>query len=285
MEIDAKSGRRGSSALPWLMGLVAAMAGPVAASAAVVESTEVFVPATASPWLAGMPDGIEGCSCDSQPDLAPGQSPVLVEHLTIGGGGIVVFEASGAACHCQSSACCAPTPDGLLSSLLCFECGSLHGIAGLCAPLNALVGVFLDDEPPDSGMAPAGLSFTTAASRDFLVLAPELRQVFFIGDGATSAGVTQQFVIPAGATRLFLGIMDGCGWRNNLSGISVVATRLTPPCPADLTNNGIVDGADLAVLLGFWGLDGKPVAADINGDGIVDDADLALMLGSWGNCP
>jgi hypothetical protein len=38
------------------------------------------------------------------------------------------------------------------------------------------------------------------------------------------------------------------------------------------------------VLLGFWGLNGKPVAADINKDGSVDGADLAQLLGSWGSC-
>jgi hypothetical protein len=55
-------------------------------------------------------------------------------------------------------------------------------------------------------------------------------------------------------------------------------------CPGDLNGDGRVDGADISVLLGFWGLNGRPVAADINGDGIVDGADLATMLGNWGQC-
>jgi len=38
-------------------------------------------------------------------------------------------------------------------------------------------------------------------------------------------------------------------------------------------------------MLGFWGLNGKPVDADINGDGLVDGADLAMLLSSWGTCP
>jgi len=57
------------------------------------------------------------------------------------------------------------------------------------------------------------------------------------------------------------------------------------PCPADLNNDGIVNGADISVLLGFWGLSGKPVDADITGDGLVDGADLAMLLSSWGACP
>ena len=56
------------------------------------------------------------------------------------------------------------------------------------------------------------------------------------------------------------------------------------PCLGDVNFDGIVNGADISVLLGFWGLNGKPVAADINSDGVVDGADLAQLLGSWGPC-
>ena len=34
-------------------------------------------------------------------------------------------------------------------------------------------------------------------------------------------------------------------------------------------------------FLGDWG----GGAADLNGDGIVDGADLTILLGSWGDCP
>jgi hypothetical protein len=57
------------------------------------------------------------------------------------------------------------------------------------------------------------------------------------------------------------------------------------PCVGDVNFDGIVNGADISVLLGFWGLNGKPVAADINQDGQVDGTDLANVLGSWGECP
>ena len=57
------------------------------------------------------------------------------------------------------------------------------------------------------------------------------------------------------------------------------------PCLGDVNFDGIVNGADISVLLGFWGLNGKPVAADINKDGQVDGTDLANVLGSWGECP
>jgi len=55
----------------------------------------------------------------------------------------------------------------------------------------------------------------------------------------------------------------------------------TPPCaPADINCDGLVNGADLAVLLGTWGpCQGCP--ADFTGDGVVSGADLAFLLGNW----
>ena len=52
------------------------------------------------------------------------------------------------------------------------------------------------------------------------------------------------------------------------------------PNPADINGDGIVDGADLARVLGAWGTDAP--GGDVNGDGIVDGADLALVLANWG---
>ena len=51
-------------------------------------------------------------------------------------------------------------------------------------------------------------------------------------------------------------------------------------CPADLTLDGGVDGADLGILLGGWGT----AAGDVDEDGDTDGADLGLLLGSWGAC-
>lgn len=53
-------------------------------------------------------------------------------------------------------------------------------------------------------------------------------------------------------------------------------------CPADLNEDGSVDGADLTELLGAWGTSDSP--ADLNEDGMVDGADLAELLGYWGLC-
>ncbi len=68
-----------------------------------------------------------------------------------------------------------------------------------------------------------------------------------------------------------------------------VATRASAAgnlcCPVDLTGDPMVDGADLAVLLGAWGPAAPGNPADLDGSGTVDGADLAMLLGGWGPCP
>lgn len=92
------------------------------------------------------------------------------------------------------------------------------GISGIKADSTAfLAGVFLDgSEPADP--APALLDFrsTNGLNTNFASLAPGLRQVFYIGNGLTTNGVAQNFVVPAGATRLALGFADG--FNRNVSG-------------------------------------------------------------------
>lgn len=57
-----------------------------------------------------------------------------------------------------------------------------------------------------------------------------------------------------------------------------------PACAADLDGSGVVDGADLGVLLSVWGCTGS-CAADVNDDGVVDGGDLGALLAVWGPCP
>jgi len=54
-------------------------------------------------------------------------------------------------------------------------------------------------------------------------------------------------------------------------------------CIADFNGDNIVNGADLALLLGLWG-PSVDFVADLNCDGIVNGADLAILLGNWGPC-
>jgi hypothetical protein len=48
--------------------------------------------------------------------------------------------------------------------------------------------------------------------------------------------------------------------------------------PADLNQDGVVDGVDLSILLGGWN---KPGVTDIDRNGITNGGDLTMLLGSW----
>ncbi len=55
--------------------------------------------------------------------------------------------------------------------------------------------------------------------------------------------------------------------------------KIVPPPPVgDINGDGIVNAADLALLLGNWS---QPGATDLNRDGMTNAADLALLLGNW----
>lgn len=66
-------------------------------------------------------------------------------------------------------------------------------------------------------------------SRDFLTLSPQLKRVFFIGDGRTRRGDIQKFIVPSGATRLYIGIMDGYEWNNNNGKFDVTISQDDAP--------------------------------------------------------
>jgi hypothetical protein len=55
------------------------------------------------------------------------------------------------------------------------------------------------------------------------------------------------------------------------------ACSSVPDC--DINGDGIVDGTDLAALLGAWGT--SNLDADLNEDGVVNGGDLAILLGCW----
>jgi hypothetical protein len=65
------------------------------------------------------------------------------------------------------------------------------------------------------------------------------------------------------------------------------AAAAASSCPADLNGDGVVNGADLAILLQGWGRcpPKPPCPGDITGDGMVGGADLGVVLQSWGACP
>ena len=177
----------------------------------------VRVSAQANPYLAGMPGGARVSWGDSAPRQSPLQVPVSLEGATA-----VTFAATGAASH-GPQPCppyCSP-PEG--RELTDHQYGSEDGISDVRAPYESLLGVFLDDQPPDRSKAPHRLDFGRIGLK-FTTLSPELKQLFFIGGGKTRDGTARRYLVPKGASRLFLGIMDGYQWNNNTGSFLVTVT-------------------------------------------------------------
>ncbi len=56
--------------------------------------------------------------------------------------------------------------------------------------------------------------------------------------------------------------------------------QCAPGLPADINGDGVVDTADLGILIAFFGSTNPQ--ADLNGDGVVDTADLGILIASFG---
>ncbi|MBL9148785.1 MAG: lamin tail domain-containing protein [Phycisphaerae bacterium] len=80
------------------------------------------------------------------------------------------------------------------------------------------------------------------------------------------------------------GVPDGCDIFIYATSVDINGDLIPDECQClpDIDENGVVDGADLALLLGDWDNAG---IGDINWDGVTDGADLGLLLGAWGPCP
>ena len=146
--------------------------------------------------------------------------PALLTHDgRPGGGGIlppavvlapgirsVAFNASGSVAFTTQTS--TNGPDGSSGNT---DISSYGGISGIVADRRFfLTGVFLAATGQPSS-PPAALDFSTGApGTDFLNLSPSLGQLFFIGDGLAGAGSgdVQKFIVPPGATTLFLGFAD-----------------------------------------------------------------------------
>jgi Flp pilus assembly protein TadG len=116
--------------------------------------------------------------------------------------------------------------------------GSEHGISNIIAPLNSLIGVFLDKNGATHGAdstqetsesnppaTPSGLDFSTQTSRDYVMITPKLNQSFYVGNGQTSTGITQSIIVPPNTYEMFLGNMDGHEWSNNAGGFTATITQ------------------------------------------------------------
>ncbi|MFM6346029.1 MAG: hypothetical protein ACKPFK_12900, partial [Dolichospermum sp.] len=204
------------------------------------ELLNIQVAGDSNPWLAGMPNGSTAYN-----DIAPDQSPVIVSELSLVAGSVLSFTVTGSVNNDPFDS--GLTPDG--GTFVSHSLTEENGIGQITAPINSLVAIFLDNNQPnltstnnnsldfsDFGNVANGINYTT--------LLPELKQVFFIGDGLNDQGVRQSIIVPNGATRLFLGTMDGYGWYNNFGSFDVsvnlinASTITLAVAPSSVTEDG-----------------------------------------------
>ncbi|MFB2770839.1 hypothetical protein ACE1AT_16330 [Pelatocladus sp. BLCC-F211] len=180
--------------------------------------TQVKVNAGSDPWLAGMPPNSKASFCPNprpgdSPSIAPENSPTEVKEIPIKPSSHLTFkvlEGKTKVFNEQDYF----GPEGDIKDLRTHRVKEENGISDIQAPINSLVGVFLGREEPNKDSAPNTLFFGEEAKQNYLKLYPQLKQVFFIGDGINNMGIRQRVIVPLGATRLYLGIMDGCNWRD-----------------------------------------------------------------------
>jgi hypothetical protein len=169
----------------------------------------VTVPGTADIFASG----------HSTVDQAGGTAPPSVS-FSAGINQVVTVSASGQVTCAVSQTSPYNGPDGPCYTESSTNINPYKGISGIVDGQSTyfLVGVFLDNsEPADPAPSPLNFS-TTGQGQNAPLLQPQLRQVFFIGDGLAgtgSGGTQQQILAPSGATRLFLGFADACHFQGN----------------------------------------------------------------------
>lgn len=123
-------------------------------------------------------------------------------------------------------------PEG--SGFINHSLGAQNGISDIRTPRGSLLGVFLDASLPSNTTAPGTLDFESIGL-EFEEFSPLLKQVFVSGNGETSSGNVQTFNVPTGASRLFLGVMDGREWNNNRGSLEVTYESIAVPEPSAVT--------------------------------------------------
>ncbi len=132
--------------------------------------------------------------------------------LPVSAGSSLSFSASGGVDYWLDPSAVFYSPDGNAGSISNIR--ALGGISAYKGPWGSIVGVFTDGSNPQLLSPPSNIDYniTPINSTSF---SPALRQVFFIGDGltGTNSGERQTFLVPSGATKLYIGIADS--WNFN----------------------------------------------------------------------
>jgi hypothetical protein len=221
--------------------LLSMLGGSFAGLTLAANAGNVVVPGTSDPWLAGQPNGTTA----SSEDTAPAESPVYAGSVTAGSS--ITWNATGMVGNGPSETQFGPNGDtgGTLYGLFSHDAGAQNGISDIQGVgVDALLGVFLGPGVP-SGATPGPLNFNPSGGLGFTygTLAPQVDQVFYMGDGSA-----QSVTVPTGATRLYLGTMDGFGWDNNTGAFTVDFTAGVTQSIPDAGSTLAMLGVALGVL-------------------------------------
>jgi hypothetical protein len=194
------------------------------------QSVSASIPATANPFLSGMPAGTTTIWGDTVYNAAPYQVP----SITVTPGSFITFTSVGGTSTVLPGYMSYYGPGGDTADAVWHgenydgnpdSPTSENGIADALMPESAFMGVFLNDNAPNANPTPATIDWTQPSvlnQTQYTNL--QLQQPFYIGAGQTTAGTVQQFQVPAGATRLFLGEWDGVDYNNNAGTLSATVT-------------------------------------------------------------
>jgi hypothetical protein len=164
------------------------------------------------------------------PDVGPnggGIAPALVSLAALGNPLFLTIQATGSVSYCFGCGYNGPDGTNFIS-----DAPSYNGISGISNfPGRSLMAVFTSETEP-ANPAPPSLDFSVIGT-NYATLAPQLRQIFFVGDGlADPGGVSQTIQVPAGATRLYLGFIDSYsytdtpdGYDDNTGSLAVTVTN------------------------------------------------------------
>jgi len=162
------------------------------------------IPGTSSIWLAGQASGTSVSGYFGS-DTAPGNSPV---QITIGGTS-VVFTATGSTS--VDGGCFAGPDGGCYGDQSSFSPSPWSG--NYNGPADALIGIFTSGTPAltmvggyTGPVFGAGPDYQNPLNLGPGTYSPAIGQIFFIGSGAG-----ETFVVPAGATGLYLAAADSIG--------------------------------------------------------------------------
>ena len=104
------------------------------------------------------------------------------------------------------------------------------------------------------------------------------------GNNSNNIGLDFNDVV-ASSGEIYVVASNICGSDQSSPLIITFACENTP-CFGDLNNDGIINTADLIILLSVFGCTSECGTPDLNDDGAVNTADLILLLSVFGqNCP